>query len=141
MFEASTAFAWMWTVATFIFSAGFGFAGIKYGQRSNAESIKRMEHSVKETRDCVTDLKSRLFKDENDYMRKDNCLIEQNECEKHRTYHEAQIFKRFDEIQAFMVQMDTKREKTKNDLSDKLQRISEEIAVLRDRNNGYRLPE
>jgi len=46
MYEISSAIVTLWTLGTFIFAAGFGWAGIKYGQRTNEASVREVRNDV-----------------------------------------------------------------------------------------------
>jgi hypothetical protein len=124
MHEISNQVMLLWTIGTFIFSAGFGWAGIKLGQRQMAEMVKEVRRDVRS-------LTERLHTDEKDYMSKKDCDGEQSRCGKDRNYHESNILVKLDDLKSFMIETDNKRESTRTELSLKLSTISTELAVLK----------
>lgn len=124
MHEISNQFILLWTIGTFLFSAGFGWAGIRFGQKQMAEMVKEVRRDVRA-------LTERLHGDEKDYMTKNECAGEQSRCSMDRNYHESNILVKLDDLKAFMQETDNKRENTRTELSLKLSAISTELAVLK----------
>lgn len=114
MYDTET-FMVLWTIGTFVFSAGFGWAGIKIGQRQMAEAIR-------ETKEDVKSLSARINENEKAYMTKADCEHERNDCAAHRNYHEGVIIAKLEEL----------HQCTKA-LSDKLSVIAEELAMMKAR--------
>ena len=136
MYEISSTIVTLWTLGTFIFAAGFGWAGIKYGQRTNEASVREVRRDVKEIKNCVKELKERLGKDETSYMTRSDCRDEQDECGKHRAYHESQLLAKLQEIKEMMQLMDGKRENTRLELSDALGKLASDLRLENDRRYG-----
>jgi len=136
MHEISSAIVTLWTLGTFIFAAGFGWAGIKYGQRTNEASVREVRRDVKEIQMCVKALKERLGKDELTYMTRSDCREEQGECDKHRAYHESQLLTKLEELKTMIVAMDNKREATRRELSDALNQLAADLRAENDRRYG-----
>ena len=136
MYEISSTIVTLWTLGTFIFAAGFGWAGIKYGQRTNEESVREVKRDVKEIQNCVKELKERLGKDETSYMIRSDCRDEQDECGKHRAYHESQLLAKLHEIKEMMQLMDDKRENTRLELSDAIGKLASDLRLENDRRYG-----
>ena len=136
MYEISSAIVTLWTIGTFIFAMGFGWAGIKFGQRQNEQSVKEVKKDVKEIRECVKELKERLNKDEQNYMTKADCRDEQSECAKHRDYHENRILTKIEELKNYMIEMDKKREETRIELSNTIRSLAIELREENDRRYG-----
>ena len=136
MYEISSTIVTLWTLGTFIFAAGFGWAGIKYGQRTNETSVREVKLDVKEIKNCVKELKERLSKDEMSYMTRSDCRDEQDECGKHRAYHESQLLAKLQEIKGMMQLMDDKRENTRLELSDALGKLASDLRLENERRYG-----
>jgi len=136
MYEISSAIVTLWTLGTFIFAAGFGWAGIKYGQRTNEASVREVRKDVKEIQTCVKELKERLSKDELTYMTRVDCRDDQEECDKHRAYHESQLITKLEELKTMIVSMDNKREATRRELSDALNQLAADLRAENDRRYG-----
>lgn len=124
MHELSTHLMIAWTVGTFLFSAGFGWAGIRLGQ-------KQLSSTVDELRRDVKSVTCRLHKDEQEYMRMTTCRQEQEDCRRDMAYHENGLMTKLDDLKEYFKQMDEKREHTKKDLSEKLSIISGELNILK----------
>jgi len=136
MYEISSAVVTLWTLGTFIFASGFGWAGIKYGQRTNEASVREVRRDVEKIQDCVKALKERLGKDELTYMTRSDCHEEQDDCDKHRTYHENQLLSKLEELKTMMIAMDNKREATRLELSDALNTLASDLRTENDRRFG-----
>ena len=137
MYEISSAIVTLWTIGTFIFAMGFGWAGIKFGQRQNEQSVKEVKKDVKEIRECVKELKERLNKDEQNYMTKADCNDEQSECGKHRAYHESQILGKIQEVKNMIEAMNkTRTDDIKKELADAIHVLSSEMRLENDRQGG-----
>lgn len=124
MHELSNTLMVLWTLGTFIFSAGFGWAGIRLGQKQLSSTVDELRRDVK----AVT---CRLHKDEQEYMRVTMCRQEQVDCREAMAYHENGLMTKLDDLKEYFKQMDDKRENTKKDLSEKLSVISGELNILK----------
>jgi len=136
MTEISTALAILWTIGTFIFASGFGWAGIKYGQRTNEASMREVKADVKEIQKCTKELKERLRDDELNYMTRVDCDNEQVECGKHRDYHESQLLIKVQEIKELMVEMDHKREDTRVEMANAIRTLGVDLRTENDQRYG-----
>jgi len=137
MHEISSSIVTLWTIGTFIFAMGFGWAGIKLGQKQNEKSVKEVKKDVAEIRLCVNSLKERLNKDEQGYMTKAECHDEQGDCGEHRAYHENQLLGKIQELKSMIETMNkTRVDDIKKELSDAIHDLASEMRLENARQHG-----
>lgn len=136
MYEISSSIVTLWTLGTFTFAMGFGWAGIKIGQKQTEKSVKDMKKDVSDIKKCVDSLKERLNNDEKSYMTRIDCRSEQDDCGKHRAYHESQLLGKLQELKELMMDMDNRRESTRLELSNAMRSLEAEVRTENTKKQG-----
>lgn len=67
---------------------------------------------------------------EREYRKIADCIQEQEKCEKHRDYHESTILSKLDDLKFYLVSVDEKQTRIRDDLNVKLDNIKDKISAI-----------
>jgi len=108
----------VWTIMMGVFSAGAAWGGNRYAHRQTEQSIKELKRDVRT-------LTERLTSDEKEYVKQTECIREQTEMTKDLEAIRLQVQTGFSKIENLLSSMDTKREDSKMDMTDRLARVEQ----------------
>jgi hypothetical protein len=113
-----------WLIGSGILYAGISWGIVKYQLKQYSADLQEMTKGLK----CM---EKRLTKDEQSYMTRTDCRQQQEDCGNHRTYHENNLVEKMADLKTLMVEMDKRREDTRNELKTALGQISNELGELK----------
>jgi hypothetical protein len=118
-----------WTIGTALMAFGSAWGAIRVTQKS-------VENTLKELKLNVTSLAARLSQDEKDYMPRRDCREIRGDCREQQNRDNIHICAKIDEVKSFLISMEEKRIKSKDEYYATFTQIRERLTKIEAKLNG-----
>ena len=118
-----------WSIGTALIAFGSAWGAVRVTQKS-------VENTLKELKMNVSGLTARLAQDEIDYTPRKDCRDIRGDCKEQQNKDNSNICAKIDEVKSFLISMEEKRVKSKDEYYATFTQIRERLTKIEAKLNG-----